>query len=170
MIINCFLFLSPRLPWRLPNSGKSAVVCLDVFRTSAFNICYALTFSEPRHLTSVMSWRFPELRHLTPVIPWRFPSRCFSILRMAWAATLWFFTFRHFLWDPSRGIFQPGVFKPESVIRTHFLGFVITVMLPACFSPLADICAAISSRRSPLRLRWNVSTSAQQSNKISQGL
>ncbi|MGP1547261.1 MAG: hypothetical protein ACTTIF_00070 [Prevotella sp.] len=43
--------------------------------------------------------------------------------------------------------------KPESVIRTHMFRFVITAMLPYCFSPLAGICAAITSRRSPLRLR-----------------
>ena len=44
-------------------------------------------------------------------------------------------------------------FHPESVIRPHLLRFVITFMLPACFSPLAGICAVITSRRSPLRLR-----------------
>ena len=45
-MISCFL--SPRLPGRLPSFGKSAVVCLDVCRTSAFNIRYVLTFAEPR--------------------------------------------------------------------------------------------------------------------------
>ena len=35
------------------------------------------------------------------------------------------------------------ILKSESVISTHLLRFVITVMLPAGFSPLADICTAI---------------------------
>ena len=74
MIKNDFLFFVPsfaltfaelrkvcrRLPWRLPNFGKSAVVCLDVCRTSGFNIRYALTFAELRHLTSVILWRLPN--------------------------------------------------------------------------------------------------------------
>ena len=46
-----------------------------------------------------------------------------------------------------------AIYKPELVIRPHLLRFVITVMLPYCFRPLADICADVSSRRSPLRLR-----------------
>ena len=50
--------------------------------------------------------------------------------------------------------------KPKSDIRPHLLRFTITDTLPYRFSPLADICAAITSRRSPLRLRWNVGTSA----------
>ena len=43
--------------------------------------------------------------------------------------------------------------KPESVIRPHLLRFVIPSCFLACFSPLAGICAVITSRRSPLRLR-----------------
>lgn len=38
-------------------------------------------------------------------------------------------------------------------MKKHLLIMVITVMLPYCFSPLADICTAITSRRNPLRLR-----------------
>ncbi|RRD02110.1 hypothetical protein EII32_04395 [Prevotella sp. OH937_COT-195] len=48
---------------------------------------------------------------------------------------------------------KSAMFKPKSVIRPHFLRFAIAVTLPDCFSPLAAICAAITSRRSPLRLR-----------------
>ena len=43
--------------------------------------------------------------------------------------------------------------KPQSVLRPHLLSFAIAGMLPYCFCPLADICTAITSRRSPLRLR-----------------
>ncbi|RRD00305.1 hypothetical protein EII32_06730 [Prevotella sp. OH937_COT-195] len=43
--------------------------------------------------------------------------------------------------------------KPKSVIRPHLLRFAIAVTLPNRFSPLADIRAAITSQRSPLRLR-----------------
>ena len=43
--------------------------------------------------------------------------------------------------------------KPQWVIRTHLLRFVIACLLPYCFSQLADIFAAITSRRSPICLR-----------------
>ncbi|MBO1364181.1 hypothetical protein JHU38_10460 [Prevotella sp. A2931] len=41
--------------------GKVAGVCRGVCRTSAFNICFALTFAEARHLTPVIPWRLPKL-------------------------------------------------------------------------------------------------------------
>ena len=49
-------------------------------------------------------------------------------------------------------VLLPDIFYPQSVVRTHVLGFAIAVMLPYCFSPLADIRAAITSRRSPISI------------------
>ncbi len=61
----------------------------------------------------------------------------------------YFLTVRHFGVD-SRSKCK---IKPQWVIRTHLLRFFIVGMLPYCFSQFADICAAITSRRSPIRLR-----------------
>ena len=60
------------MPSRLPSFGKSAVVCRDVCRVSAFNICYTLTFSELRHLTSVVFWCFPNFGKALSILRFSF--------------------------------------------------------------------------------------------------
>ena len=118
------------MPSRLPSFGKSAVVCRDVCRVSAFNICYTLTFSELRHLTSVMFWCFPNF------------GKALSILRFSFYIYLIYGSaLPRRVDEPIGTLFQSAAPRNHTNLFKSSKYFFLSLSICSICSDLEDFCA-----------------------------